>query len=311
MARTVREQEARATGADGRSPRLRRLRPMASSSPSTTAAEAKPRLRIDSRRRWFPDLKAIFGAWQLLVLLSRRDITVKYRQTILGTLWIFTGPLVSAGLFTFVFGRVAGMSSDGVPYFAFSYAGMLGWTLFSETLLGASKSLTQNTGLVSKIYFPRLILPLSTVASALIITAISLGLMAVLLVFYDIGFSLRMLWLPAWLLLALALAIGIAFALTAVAVSYRDVNYLTPVIVPLLLYLTPVGYSSGGVPHDLRYFYLLNPVATIVDGVRWSVLGRSFPSTWTIVYTVALALGALVGGLMVFARQETKFADVI
>jgi len=282
------------------------------SSPTLTGIGlAGPRLHIDSRRRWFPDLRALFRAWQLVALLSRREITVKYRQTALGTIWIFTGPLVSAGLFSFVFGRVANLSSDGIPYFAFAYAGLLGWNLFSETLMAASKSLTSNTALVTKIYFPRLVLPLSTILSTLINTGVSFVVMLVLLVVYDIGFSLHLLVLPVWLLLAIVLAMGIGLVLTSIAVSYRDVNYVTPVLVSMLLFLTPVAYSSGTVPPELRFVYLLNPVATIVDGCRWSLFGEGHLTVWAIVYTVVLTFGALAGGLACFTRLEWKFADVI
>lgn len=283
---------------------------MSSSSREIRAAPGR-RLRIDSRRRWFPDLRAFFRAGQLLALLSRRDITVKYRQTVLGAVWIFTGPLVSAALFTFVFGRVAQLSSDGVPYFVFTYAALLGWNMFAEALVGASKSLISNTGLITKIYFPRLVLPFSTVAATLINTAISFVVMLLLLVVYDIGFSLHLLMLPVWLLLALVLAMGLGIVLTSVSVLYRDVNYLTPVLIPLLLYVTPVAYSSGEVPGDLRYLYLLNPIATIVEGCRWSLLGHGRLTSWAIVYTAALAVGALVLGLTLFARLEWKFADVV
>ncbi len=283
---------------------------MSSSSPADAVA-TRTRLRIDSRRRWFPNFKALFRARQLLVLLSRREITVRYRQTVLGTIWIFTGPLVSAGLFTFVFGRVAKLPTDGVPYFAFSYAGLVGWNLFSETLLGASKSLTSNSSLVTKIFFPRLSLPLSQLATTLINTGISFGVMVFLLLVYDIGFSLHLLLLPVWLLLAIVMAMGLGFALTAISALYRDVNYLTPVFIPLLLYLTPVAYSSSAVPPELRTAYLLNPIATIVDGFRWSLLGHAELSPWAIVYTVVVAFGSMIAGLMVFARLEGKFADVI
>ncbi len=284
---------------------------MNSSSPTGASVATARRLRIDSRRRWFPDLRALLPARQLLVLLSRRDITVRYRQTVVGTFWVLASPLVAAGLFSFVFGRVAKLPSDGVPYFAFSYAGLLAWNVFSNTLQNASTSLTSNSGLVTKIYFPRLVLPLATVASTLINTAISFGVMVFLLVVYEIGFSFHLLLLPIWLLLSLVLAIGVGLVLTSIAVLYRDVNHVTPVLIPLLLYLTPVAYSSGSVPRELRSLYMLNPVATIVEGCRWSLLGHARLSTWTIAYTVAVTLGALALGLMLFARLESKFADVI
>jgi lipopolysaccharide transport system permease protein len=266
------------------------------------------RLRIDSRRHWFPDLRALIRTNQLIVLLGRRDITVKYRQTVLGTVWIFTGPLVSAGLFTFVFSRVAKLSSGGVPYFAFSYAGLLGWTLFSSTLSGAATSLNSNSSLISKIYFPRLVLPLASLASTLINVAISFGIMLVVLVAYDIPFSIRMLVLPVWLLLALVLAMGMGLVFTSVAVKYRDVNYVTTVFTSLLLYLSPVAYA---VPDDLRRYYLFNPLTTIVEGCRWSLLGQNSLTPWAIAYTVAVAVGALIMGAAVFTRLEWGFADVI
>ena len=282
-------------------------------SPSTTdpRVTVEPRLRIDSRRRWFPDLRAVLRAKQLILLLSRRDITVKYRQTVLGSAWIFAGPLVSAGLFTFVFGRVADLPSEGFPYFVFSYAGLLGWNLFSNTLSSVTSSLTNNAALLSKIYFPRLVLPLSTVLSTLVNTAISFGVMLALIQAYDIGFTARLLMLPAWLLLAMVLAMGIGLVLAAAAVSYRDISYMTPIFTSLFLYLSPVAYSTDAVPHELRVFYLFNPLTTIVEGCRWSLLGGASQPTWAIVYTIALALGALIVGMALFTRLESSFADVI
>jgi lipopolysaccharide transport system permease protein len=281
-----------------------------SSSPTAGFAEGR-RLRIDSRPRWFPDLGALRRARQLLLVLSRRNITVKYRQTVLGTAWLFGGPLVSAGLFTFVFGRVAKLPSDGVPYFAFSYAGLLGWNFFSTILSAVATSLSSNEGLISKIYFPRLVLPLSTTASTLVNTAISFGIMLALLVIYHIGFTLHLLVLPFWLLLAMMFAMGIGLVLAAGSVSYRDVNYVTPMFTQLFLYLSPVAYGLTAVPAELRGWYLLNPLTTIIEGCRWSLLGSASLSGWAIAYTVVLAVSILAGGLAIFARLESSFADVI
>jgi homopolymeric O-antigen transport system permease protein len=246
-----------------------------------------------------------------MVLLSRRDITVRYRQTIFGAIWIFAGPLVSAGLFSFVFGRVADLPSGGVPYFAFSYAGLLGWNLFSGTLSGASNSLNSNAALITKIYFPRLVLPFSTVAWTLLNTALSFGVMLVLLVIYGIGFSLNLLLLPFWFLLAISLAMAMGLVVSATAVWYRDVNYAVPILTSLLLYLSPVAYSVDAVPANLRNLYLLNPLTTIVQGCRWSLLGQGSLSTWAVPYTVVMTLLSVVVGLALFARLEWSFADVI
>jgi lipopolysaccharide transport system permease protein len=218
---------------------------------------------------------------------------------------------VSAGLFTFVFGRVAKLPSNGFPYFAFSYAGLLGWGLFSTMLSNVSSSLNSNSTLISKIYFPRLVLPFSTNGSTFISTGISFAMMLVILAIYDIGFSVRILVLPFWLLLAMMLAMGLGLAFGSSAVLYRDVNYLTPMFTQLLLFLSPVAYGIEAVPQDLRRLYLLNPFTTIVSGCRWSLLGEASLSKWAIVYTSVLALGVLSIGLANFARLESSFADVI
>jgi lipopolysaccharide transport system permease protein len=289
--------------------------------PSTTTAEefalagadrhAVRRRRIDSRRHWFPDLRELAQNKDLFVLLSRRQITVTYRQTVLGPAWVFLSPLLSAGLFTFVFGKVAHLSNGGVPYFAFSYAGLLGWNVFASAIQGTSTSLTANAGLISKIYFSRLILPLSTLAATLIQLAISVIVMAGLLVAYGLGFSIHLLVLPVWLFLAMALAVGAGLILTAISVKYRDINQVTPALIPVLLYLTPVAYPTADVPPSLREIFLINPVATVIEGCRWSVLGHADLPGWAVVYTVAMTILLVTVGLVVFARLEWSFADVI
>lgn len=282
-----------------------------SSPPLEMSVEAGHRLQIDSRHRWFPDLRDFFRYGQLIVLLCRRNITVMYRQTVLGAVWVVVNPLLSAGLFTFVFGRVAHLKTGGVPYFAFSYAGLLTWNLFSGSLTSAATSLVSNSSLFTRIYFPRLVLPVSQLAQTIINSSVSVVVMALLLVVYHIGFTLRLLFVPFWLLLALVLSFGISLILSSIAVFYRDVQYVTGAIVPMLLFLTPVAYSSSEVPHSLRFVYLLNPIATIVEGGRWSLIGHTSLSMWTVVYTTAFTFGILVLGLVVFARLEWRFADVV
>lgn len=269
-------------------------------------------MRIDNRRRTFPDFAELVRYRELVALLGRRDITARYRQTILGTFWVFASALVTAGLFSFVFGRIAGLPTDGVPYFVFAYAGLLTWNLFANALTSVSSSLNPNSSLISKIYFPRLVLPLSTYAGTLLNTLISFGILLVLLVAYQISVTWQMLLLPVWVLLALILSMGVGLVLAAYSVSYRDIGFATPVVVSLLLYLSPVGYSLAAVPDDLRNLYLLNPVATIVEGTRWSLLGTSYlPAAWAVAYSCAFSVAALLIGLVVFARREAGFADVI
>jgi lipopolysaccharide transport system permease protein len=282
------------------------------STATTGNAEPARVTRIDNRGRWLPDLQELLRYRRLIGLLGRRDITVRYRQTVLGTLWIFVGPLVSAGLFTFVFGRVADLSSGEVPYFVLSYAGLFTWNLFSGTLTPASTSITGNSALITKIYFPRLVIPLSTLASTLLNTAISFGVMLALIAVAGVGISIQIVLLPVWLLLAIALAMGIGLSFTAVSVWHRDINYLTPLFTQFLLFLSPVAYSLDAVPKNLRDVYLLNPLAAIVEGARWSLLdGSDLPPAWAIGYSVVFALSALFAGLAIFSRSERGFADAI
>lgn len=272
-------------------------------------------LRIDSRRRWFPDIGAVYRYRQLLFLLCRRNVTVMYRQTVLGAIWLVIAPVISAGLLSFVFGRVAHLSSGGVPYFAFTFAGLLAWNLFSSSVTGASSSLVSNSNLFTRIYFPRMLLPLSAMAPNLVNTAISCGVMFVLLVAYGIGFSFRLLLLPVWLGLAFLLSVGVSLMLSSLAVLRRDVQYATQVVMPLLLFVTPVAYSIAAVPAGIRTIYLLNPMATIVEGCRWSLVGQQthlgFVAMWAVAYATAMTFVVLVAGLVVFARLEWKFADVV
>jgi lipopolysaccharide transport system permease protein len=268
-------------------------------------------LRIDGRHRWFPELRDLANSRDLLRLLSKRQITVTYRQTVLGPAWVFISPLLTAGLFTFVFNRVAKLSDGSTPYFAFAYAGLLGWNVFAVTLGGVAASLNANSALISKIYFPRLVLPLATLSSTVIQLVVSSGVMAVVLLLYQIGPTWRIVLLPVWLLLAILLALSAGLILTAVSVKYRDINAATPLLIPLFLYLAPVAYPTESVPGSLRDLFLINPIATIVEGCRWSILGHGYLSGWAIVLcvTTTMALGVL--SLSIFARLEWSFADVI
>jgi lipopolysaccharide transport system permease protein len=272
-------------------------------------------LRIDSRRRWFPDVGAVFRYGQLFLLLCRRNVTVLYRQTTMGSIWLVISPIVSAGALSFVFGRVAHLSSGGVPYFPFTFAGMVVWSLFASSVTGAATSLVSNQTLFTRIYFPRILLPLSAMAPVLLNTLISCGVMFFLLVAYRIGFSFRLLLLPIWLGLGLLFSVGVSLMLSSWAVLRRDVQYITQAVIPLLLFVTPVAYSIVSVPAGrIRTIVLLNPMSTIVEGCRWSLVGQTplpIIPTWAVWYSTAMTLLVLLAGLVVFARLEWKFADVV
>jgi lipopolysaccharide transport system permease protein len=247
-----------------------------------------------------------------LTRFAARDITLRYRQTALGVTWVVLQPLLGAGILAFVFGNVAGLPAPaGIPYFLFSLVGMVGWTAFSQIATRASNSLVGNTQLVQKVFFPRLLLPLSTVLSTLVDVGVSLGLVAVLVVVNNITPGLGLVTLPLWLALFLAVGLGVGLGASALMVRFRDVQYVLPVAVQLLLFLSPVAYSLAKVPASARTLYELNPLAGLLEGFRWSVLGTPAPSVGLTLYSGASSLLLLLIGLLVFHRMERGFADVI
>ena len=275
-------------------------------------SRAPVHLRITGRRSWFD-----FGArdlWQfrdLIRILAMRDIKLRYRQTALGVAGVVIQPILAAGVLTFVFGRVANLPSEGVPYFAFSYAGFLGWNVFASVIGRASGVLVANSNLVSKIYFPRLLLPLSGVVVALVDLAIAVVVMAALMVAYGLVPGLAIVLAPLWVAGIIAVAMGIGVAAGAVMVHYRDVGTATTTLIQTLLYLTPVAYSASAVPKQFRNLYVLNPVATLIEGLRWSAIGTDAPSVGRAVFCAAFCILIFVSGCVVFTRLERSFADVI
>lgn len=257
------------------------------------------------------DLREVWRYRGLLGAMTRRDITLRYRQTALGVVWVILQPLLAAGIFTFVFGSIAELDSDGVPYIVFAYTGVLGYNAFAQSLTSMSTCLVVNSALVSKVYFPRLILPLSQLGSKLVDFAVAFALYLVLNVVFDVGFHLTLLILPLWLLLAYGMALGLGLLTSALHVSYRDVGYIVPVALPLLLYLAPVAYGVQEVPSRLRGVYELNPLVGVINGFRWSLLGRGSLDVGSTVYAVAFTAAVLVGGTLYFRSHERRFADVI
>jgi lipopolysaccharide transport system permease protein len=238
-------------------------------------------------------------------------VKLRYRQTALGVLWVVLQPLLAAGIFALVFGRVANLPSEGAPYFLFAFAGLLGWNLFSSTLTRASTCLVGNAQLVSKIYFPRLVLPLSTVFSSLIDFGVALALLAALMVFYGVAPHPGVLLLPVWLLLLLLLAAGLGLVAAALTVSYRDVQYVLPVLVQFLLYASPVAYALSAIPPSLRPLFFFNPLTGLLEAFRWSLLGTGALRGDYVAYAAAISLGVFFWGTLVFKTMERRFADVI
>lgn len=285
--------------------------------------EQTPDLIIRPKSKWQAlNLAQVWQFRDLLITLAQRDVKLRYRQTALGAIWVILQPLIAAGIFSFVFGVIAGLPSEGVPYPVFSYAGLLGWNVFSSTLTKTSGVLIQNSQLISKVFFPRLVLPLSTVFSTLIDFAVALIMMVALMAYFHVVPGLSILLLPLWLLLILILALGIGLYTSAMMVSYRDVQYVMPVLTQFLLYASPVAYSltvalskiDKNFPEHfvlVRNIYLMNPLASLLEAFRWSLLGTSPPPWGAVVYSAVLSIAIFCSGAFAFKAMERKFADVI
>ena len=293
-------------------------------SQAPSQAPSEPHLIIRPRKGWQAlDLSQVWQFRDLLGTLAQRDVKLRYRQTALGVVWVILQPLIAAGLFSFVFGAVAGLPSGGVPFIVFSYAGLLCWNLFSSTLSKSSGVLVQNAGLVSKVYFPRIVLPLSTVYSSLVDFGVASLLMIVLMSLFHVAPSWGLLLLPLWIVLTLVLAVGCGLYLSALMVSYRDVQYVVPVMMNFLLYASPVAYSlatvterishkfSPGVTEWVTRAFLANPMAGLLEAFRWSILGGQQPIWGAVIYSAFCSIAFLLGGAFAFKRMERRFADVI
>jgi lipopolysaccharide transport system permease protein len=253
--------------------------------------------------------REIWRARETLYVLGRREITLRYRQTVVGVAWVVVGPLLSAGVFSFVFGRVAKLPTDGVPYFMFSYGGLLAWTLFNSTLSQASNSLLGNQSLVSKIYFPRIIIPFSAAMGTLVNFAVGWMMLIVILVGGGYGVRASMVLLPLWLLPFLLLSLGIGLLMSGLAVLYRDVSYVVSLFNSLLLYLSPIAYSASAVPGKYRTLYSLNPLVGLLEGFRGSVFGTAGASGAVMAYSVVMSALVFAVGIAVFSRIEPRVVD--
>ncbi len=248
---------------------------------------------------------------ELLGFLAWRDIKVRYKQAVLGAGWALIQPLITMAIFTFVFGRLANMPAGGVPYPLLVLAGLLPWQLFSTALSGASNSVVGNSHLISKVYFPRLIVPISSLGVALIDFVIVLALFVVVSLWFGAIPTWHWLLLPLFIANALVIALGAGLWLTSLTVKYRDFRFIVPFLMQVGLFVSPVGYRTDNLP-NWRDLLALNPLTGVIDGFRWCLLGgRQQLDPTSLIFSVAAALLLLLGGLWYFRRMERQFADVI
>lgn len=261
---------------------------------------------------WFDlRLNDIWEFRELLYFLVWRDIKVRYQQTLLGAAWAVIQPVASMIIFSFIFGRLAKLPSNGIPYPIFSFVALLPWQLFSRALSDASGSLVNNQQFITKIYFPRIFLPAASVISGLLDFVISLLALFIMMLYYKIPFSWHILLLPILVIFVLVTSMAVAVWLAAVNVKYRDVKYVLPFLMQAWLYATPVAYSSVLIPENWRVLYGLNPMAGVVEGFRWALLGQQSPFGPLILVSVLIVIPLFVGGVMYFQRMELTFSDFI
>jgi lipopolysaccharide transport system permease protein len=248
---------------------------------------------------------------ELLYFFVWRDLKVRYKQTAFGALWAIIQPTLLMIVFSIFVGRVSGVGPPGIAYPVFAFAGLVHWTLFSQSLVGSAQSLVESSNLLQKVYFPRLLLPIAAIGSYLVDFAIALLLLGLLVVGFGIPLTFRLAWLLPLTVLALATASAIGIWLSAINVRYRDVRYALPFLVQLWLLASPVAYRVELVPEQWRWLYHLNPMAGVVEGFQWAILGTAAPPLDGLLESVIVTALILVSGLIYFRRVERTFADVI
>jgi len=270
-----------------------------------------PLVVIEPRKNWIAlNLKDIWHYRDLFYILTMRDIKVRYKQTLLGAAWAVIQPLFTMLIFTLFFGKLAAMPSDGIPYPVFAYAGLLPWTFFSNVVTNSGNSLIGNSNLITKVYFPRMIIPGASVGSGLLDFVIAFGLLIVLMFYYGIGLSVNLFMLPALLILTSLLAIGVGMWMSALNVKYRDVRYALPFLIQLGMFATPIIYPSSLVPEKWRWLLAFNPLAGQIEGYRSAIFGKPF-DWFALGISVLITLAILFYSAYDFRRMEKSFADLI
>lgn len=274
-------------------------------------SEAFPTFSIDPPTGWTSlGLRELWDYRELLYFLTWRDVKVRYKQTALGAAWAIIQPLFMMLVFSLFFGRLAKMPSDGIPYPIFTFCALLPWQLFAHALTESSNSLVANERLITKVYFPRLVVPIAAVLGGLVDFAVAFIILLAMMLYYGIVPTAAVVALPGFVVLAVLTALAVGLWLSALNVKYRDVRYTINFVIQFWLFATPIAYPSSLVPERWRALYGLNPMAGVVEGFRWALLGTKPPGAMLAVSIGVVAL-LLVGGLYYFRRMEQQFADVV
>ena len=248
---------------------------------------------------------------ELIYFMTWRDLKVRYKQTLLGASWAILQPFLTMVVFSIFFGRLANVPSDGVPYPIFSYTALIPWTLFSNALQDASRSLVANSHMITKIYFPRMILPISSVLAGVVDFLIAFIVLLGMMFYFEIIPTTNIYMLPLFLILALITAVGVGLWLSALNVLFRDINYILPFLTQFWMYLTPVAYPTSMIPEKWRALYALNPMVGVIEGFRWALLGTGQPPGLPTIISSIVAVFLLISGMFYFRRMERLFADMV
>ncbi len=275
-------------------------------------AVAQPFVVIQPSKGWFHlDLKALWQHRDLLYFLIWRDVKLRYKQTVIGAGWVILQPLITIAIFTVVFGNLAKIPSDGLPYVIFAYTALVPWTYFSQAIGRCGTSTVQNADLVTKVYFPRLLLPMAAVTTPVLDFSLSLPILLALIISFGIVPTWSLLALPLFLLLSLMTALGVGLVLAGLNIRYRDVAHIIPFLVQFWMYASPVVYPVSLLPEKWRFLYMLNPMAVVIEGFRWALLGQQSPNFGVMAVSTAVVLVLLLGGIVFFKHVERTFADVV
>ena len=286
--------------------------PAAAAGPARTTAHRRPTVVIEPTRGWSAiNLRELWTYRDLLMILAGRDVKLRYKQTGLGITWVVLQPLVAALIFSFIFGRFAKMPSDGQPYLVFVFSGLVIWNYFAAVLQRAGNSLITDQRLITKVYFPRLAIPLASTFSALIDLCVSLVVLGLFMAFFGITPTWRLLALPFFVVLAAITATGVSLWLSALNVKYRDFAHAMPFMLQVWMFASPVAYAASLVPEKWRLLYSINPAVAFVEGARWSILGSSSLTAPMVALTTAIGVTVFVAGAFFFRRVERGFADAV
>jgi lipopolysaccharide transport system permease protein len=271
-----------------------------------------PRTRRKPSVGWaWPKLRELWEYRELLFFFAWRDIKVRYKQTVMGALWAIIQPFFTMVVFSLFFGRLANIPSDGVPYPIFSFTALVPWTFFANAFTQASNSLVSSANMIKKIYFPRLALPIATVLAGVIDFAIAFIVLLGMMLYYGFVPTINIVWLPFFVLLALVTSIGVSLWFSAMNVQFRDVHYTIPFLTQAWLFVTPIAYPSSLLSEPWRTLYGLNPMAGVVEGFRWALLGTDTVPGPMMIVSAVVALTLFVSGAFYFRRMEQSFADVL